>query len=70
MINLLNQVFSELTSTIESIFIQMVSYSTAAGEATDSVGTNLFTTSIGNITLIDVWKQKAKRIIIEQSRFV
>ena len=70
MINILHQVFSELTSTIESIFIQVISYSTAAGEATNSIGTDLFTTSIGVVTLIDVWKQKATRIIIEQSRFV
>ena len=57
-INFLNQVFSELTSTIESISIQVVSYSTAAEKATDSIGTDLFTASIGIVTLIDVCKQK------------
>ena len=48
--------FCGLTSTIESIFIQVVSYSTAAGKATDSIGTDLFTASIGGVTLIDIWK--------------
>ena len=46
----------ELTSAVESVSIQMVSYSTAAGKATNSIGTDLFTASIDSVTLIDIWK--------------
>ena len=51
----------EHTSAVESVSIQVVSYSTAAGKATNSIGTDLFTTSIGSVTLIDVWKLKTKQ---------
>ena len=36
----------------------MVPYNTAAGKATDGIGTDLFTASIDSVTLIDVWKLK------------
>ena len=43
-----------LTSAVESVFIQLVSCSTAAVKATDSIGTDLFTASIGSAAFIDV----------------
>ena len=46
----------ELTSAVESVSIQLVSYSTAADKATNSIGTDLFTASIDSVTLIDIWK--------------
>ena len=46
----------QLTSAVEFIFIQQVPYSTAAGKATNGIGTDLFTTSICSVALIDVWQ--------------
>ena len=54
----------EHTSAVESVSIQVVSYSTAAGKATNSIGTDLFTASIGSVTLIDVWKLKENRNVL------
>ena len=51
----------EHTSAVEFASIQLVSYSTAAGKATNSIGTDLFTASIGSVALIDVWKLKETR---------
>ena len=45
----------KLTSAVEIISIQQVPCPTAAGKATNSIGTDLFTASIDSITLIDVW---------------
>ena len=46
----------KLTGAVEFISIQQIPYSTAADKATNSIGTDLFTTSIDSVTLIDVWK--------------
>jgi len=51
---LIESCYCELTSTVESIFIQHVPYPTGAGKATNSIGTVLFTTSIRSATLIDI----------------
>ena len=52
--------FGEHTSAVQSISIQQVPYCAAADKATNSIGTDLFTASIGSVTLIDVWKLKEK----------
>ena len=44
----------KLTSAVEIIFIQQVPCPTAAGKATNSIGTDLFTASIDGVTLIDI----------------
>ena len=46
--------YCELTSAVESICTQQVPYPTAAGKATNSIGTGLFTTSIRSATLISI----------------
>ena len=51
-----NFAFGEHTGAVQSISIQLVPYSTAAGKATNSIGTDLFTSSICGVALIDVWK--------------
>ena len=56
--------FGEHTSAVQSISIQLVPYSTAAGKATNSIGTDLFTASIGSVTLIHVWKLKETRKVL------
>ena len=47
-----------LTGAVKSVSIQVVPYRTAAGKATDGIGTDLFTTPIDSVTLIDVWIYK------------
>ena len=44
-----------LTSTIESIVVQLVTYVTATVEATNSVTAPLFTASIAGITFINIY---------------
>ena len=46
------------TSAIKAISIQQVPYPTAAGKATNSIGTDLFTSSIGSVTLIEICRTK------------
>ena len=49
------QICSMLTTTVESIVVQLVAYIAATVEATDGVIAPLFTASITCITLIDVY---------------
>ena len=59
-----NFAFVEHTGAVQSVSIQLVPYITAADKATNSIGTDLFTTSIDSITLIDVWKLKETRKVV------
>ena len=57
-------VFGEHTSAVQFISIQQIPCPAAAGKATNSIGTDLFTASIGSVTLIDVWKLKENRNVL------
>ena len=57
-------VFGEHTSAVQFISIQQIPCPAAAGKATNSIGTDLFTASIGSVTLIDVWKLKETRKVV------
>ena len=57
-------VFGEHTSAVQCISIQQIPCPAAAGKATNSIGTDLFTASIGSVTLIDVWKLKETRKVV------
>ena len=59
-----NFAFGEHTGAVQSISIQQVPCPTAAGKATNGIGTDLFTASIDTVTLIDVWKLKETRKVV------